>query len=91
MVYDFYSGTGPIRTLAGVPYDPDRNVGERVNLTCSLWNIVAEPHIIIGIRPDNGAWMDVDMTPVLALLPTISETFIVGTSYTSSQTLEVGY
>ncbi len=91
MVYDFYSGTGPIRTLSGVPYDPDRNVGERVNLTCSLWNIVAEPHIIIGIRPDNGAWMDVDMTPVLALLPTISETFIVGTSYTSSQTLEVGY
>jgi hypothetical protein len=91
MVWDFYSGTGAIRTLAGVPYDPDRNVGELVNLTCSLWNITTQPHIIVGIRPENGAWMNVDLTPVLSLLPTASETYVVGTSYTASQTLEVGY
>jgi hypothetical protein len=91
MVWDFYSGTGAIRTLAGVPYDPDRNVGELVNLTCSLWNITAQPHIIVGIRPENGAWMSVDLTPVLALLPTVSETYVVGGTYTADQTLEVGY
>jgi hypothetical protein len=91
MVWDFYSGTGAIRTLAGVPYDPDRNVGELVNLTCSLWNIATQPHIIVGIRPENGAWMSVDLTPVLALLPTVSETYVVGGTYTADQTLEVGY
>lgn len=90
MAYDYYATAGTTITLTDVAYDPDRYVGELVALTNSAWNLSAVTHRIVALRPDGGAFMDVDLTPINGL-PTISSVFVVGTSYSGSDSRELSY
>lgn len=80
----------PTRTLSGCGYDPDRYVGEFVNLTCTAWGLSAVPHRITAIHHQRGRVMDVDLVPC-GSLPTTAGTFIIGTSYASGDVRMLGY
>jgi hypothetical protein len=90
MAYDFASQAGSVITLSDVPYDPDRYVGELVGLTSDAWNLVAEPHRIVALRPEDGSYMEVDVAPLNGL-PTRADVFIVGTSYAGGDQRELSY
>ncbi len=90
MAYDFASQAGSVITLYDVAYDPDRYVGELVGLTNSAWNLTAEPHRIVALRPEDGSFMEVDLAPLNGL-PTRADVFIVGTSYAGGDQRELSY
>lgn len=82
MAFDFYSQPRPVVTLSGCGYDPDRYVGERVNLTYAGWGYTNEPHRIVAIRPQDGATMDLDLIPI-GDLPVAGDFFQFNTTYAS--------
>jgi hypothetical protein len=90
MVWDFYGVARPVVTLATVGYDPDRYVGEPVYLTSSDWGLTDQVCRIVGIRPESGEFMDVDLCPADGL-PVRSEFYIVGDSYTNASTFQLSY
>lgn len=91
MVKDFYQTARPTRVLSGCGYDPDRQVGETVNLTYAPWGLSAAPHRIIGIRhADTGATMEVTLVDSSGLIGT-ANVFIVGTSYAPGTVRQLSY
>lgn len=88
---DFYGTVRDRRTLAECGYDPDRAVGEVVNLTYSPWSLSAVQHRISSVRhADTGGTMEVGLVPVSGL-PSTSSVFLVGTSYSGSDSRELSY
>ena len=90
MAWDLYSNVGEVITLSGCAYDPDRTLGELVSLTCADWGLSSVLHRIIGIRPYNGAWMDVDLCAV-GSLPTIDDVWVIGTTYAPAAIKRISY
>jgi hypothetical protein len=90
MAFDFHATAGEAVTLPDVAYDPDRYVGEIVAFTYDDWNYTAAPHRIVAIRGEDGAFMEVDITPINGLL-TRDEVWIVGTAYAGGDTRELSY
>jgi hypothetical protein len=90
MAYDFHATAGEIVTLPDVAYDPDRFVGEIVAFTYDDWSYSAVPHRIVAIRGEDGAFMEVDITPINGLL-TVEDVWVVGTSYSGGDTRELSY
>lgn len=91
MYWDFYSQPRPIVTLSGCGFDPDRYLGEVVNLTSQAWGVSAVPHRIVAIRPSRaGALMEVDLVPI-AGLPKNADFYIGGQSYADATQLQLAY
>lgn len=90
MVYDFYHTNRAIITLEGVGYDPDRYLGEVVELTNAEWGITAARHRIIALDYTNGATMKVMLAPIEGL-PTRSDVFIVNETYDDADIRKVSY
>lgn len=90
MVYDFYHTNHAIITLDGVGYDPDRYLGEVVEVTNSSWGMTAKQHRIIGLDYTNGATMTVKLAP-LDDLPTSNDVFIVYHEYVNADERMVSY
>jgi len=90
MFYDFYSTNRGIITLTEVGFDPDRYLGEVVEVTYSAWGLNNARHRIIGIDYTNGATMDVKLAPIEGL-PTRDDVFIVNTTYTNTTVKKVSY
>lgn len=88
---DFYGSARAQRTLTACGYDPDRTIGEGVGLTVAAWSLSATAHRIIGIEhQDTGAWMDVTLVDVTGV-PTASDLFQIGGSYSAGDTRTLGY
>lgn len=90
MFYDFYHTNRAIRTLTGVGYDPDRYLGEVVELTYSEWDLANDRHRIIGLEYTNGSEMTVRLVPIEGL-PTRDDVFIVGETYINADVRMVSY
>jgi hypothetical protein len=90
MVYDFYHTNRAIRTLDGVGYDPDRYLGEVVELTYSEWGLTNSQHRIIALDYSNGSRMSVTLAPIDGLV-TRNDVFIVGDVYANSDVRLVSY
>lgn len=90
MVHAFYSTNRAIITLDGVGYDPDRYLGEVVELTYSSWSLANVRHRIIGLDYSNGSKMSVTLSPI-ASLPTRDDVFVVNSTYSDGTTKLVSY
>lgn len=91
MIYDFYNELRPIITLANVQYDPDRLVGEIVQINSIFNNNPAKYFRIIKIAHENiGTSMSVGLVEVTSI-PKRSDMFIIGTSYSGTDTRELSY
>jgi hypothetical protein len=90
MLYDFYHTNRAIITLDGVGYDPDRYLGEVVELSNDDWSIDHDRYRIISLEYQNGAKMSVKLAPVEGLV-TRDDVFIVATTYSDGTTKEVSY
>lgn len=99
MVYDFYSQYRPIITLTDSIYDPDRYVGEIVqvfnedNVVYDGTSFVQDTgfYRIIGItHNDTGASMDIELVSI-AGLPDRQDMYIVDTVYSGSDTRLISY
>lgn len=99
MIYDFYIGANPIVTLQDALYDPDRYVGELVQIHSTwnqIWNGSAyidnnNLHRIIGIAHDNtGQKMTLTLVDVTGV-PNFSDMFIIGTVYAGADVNSLGY
>lgn len=77
MTYDAAQAAGLIYSLSGVPYDPERYVGEVVGLTSADYGLSALRCRIVRIDVEDGAFMSVDLAP-LAGLPTRDDVHRVG-------------
>lgn len=88
---DVYGTLRPTRKLSGMGYDPDRTLGEIAALTIADWSLSAVNHRIVEIAPgETGAKMDLSITPITGI-PLVTEMFIIGTSYSSGDTRQMGY
>ena len=76
MIFDGEAQAALSYRLLGVPYDPDRLVGEIVALTCADLSLSALRCRLVKIDA-NGGWMDLDLAP-LGGLPTLDTVHIVG-------------
>lgn len=92
MIYDFYNELRPIITLDNVMYDPDRFVGEIVQLSSRYNNDAFKKFRIIKIAHNNlGTTMSVDLVQVTSV-PKRSDMFIIGdTSYTGATVKQLSY
>jgi hypothetical protein len=87
MFWDFYAEPRPVVTLSGCGFDPDRQLGAIVLLTCSAWGMSAVRHRIVALRPSRaGALMDVDLVPV-AGLPFRGDYLVTDQTYDSNAVL----
>lgn len=101
MVYNTFSDVRPTVTLQGVIYDPDRFVGELVQVDntdnvvysgfTQTWVQDTSIYRIIRIAHNNtGTSMDIDLVPITTLLnPT--DFYIVNTSYTSAISKQLAF
>lgn len=90
MMYDFYHTNRAIITLNGVGYDPDRYLGEVVEITFSDWSLSHARHRIIALDYSNGSLMNVTLAPIEGLV-TRDQVFIVGETYVNADVREVCY
>lgn len=90
MVYDFYHTNRALITLHNVGYDPDRYLGEVVELSFSDWGLANSRHRIIALDYANGATMNVTMVPISGLV-TRDDVFICGTTYSAGTSKKVSY
>lgn len=91
MIYDFYNELRPIITLNNVMYDPDRHVGEIVQLDSQYNSNLSIYYRIIKIAHSAiGTTMSVDLVQTTNM-PTSSDMFIIGDSYSGSDTRELSY
>ncbi|MBK9944218.1 MAG: hypothetical protein IPP13_21670 [Kouleothrix sp.] len=87
----FYGDAHPLRTLSGCVYNPDRVIGEIVELSIDELGLSAVPHVIVAIRhSQTGAEMEVDLVEIEGIHKT-SDFFIVGRNYTGVSSKLVGY
>lgn len=78
----YYATPRPLRKISGCAFDPDRTVGEVVNLTIACWGITSQPHVIISLEHDEtGLFADYQLAYV-GDLPKATDYFQVGPSYT---------
>lgn len=91
MMYDFYSDLTAIITLDNVQYDPDRFVGEIVQLA-STYNDDSTKYFRISkiAHSDLGTKMSVDLVLVTSI-PKRSDMFIIGGTYASGDIKELSY
>lgn len=88
---DIYGQVRPTRKLSGLGYDPDRTIGEVVQLTCAAWGLSAVNHRIVAIEPrETGKLMDLSVTPITGILAA-SDLFIIGTTYAGGDVRSLGY
>lgn len=88
---DIYGQVRPTRRATGLGYDPDRQVGEVVQLTCAAWGLSAVNHRIVSIEPrETGRVMDLSLTPITGILTT-NDLFMIGTTYASGDVRSLGY
>jgi hypothetical protein len=88
---DIYGQVRPTRRLTTMGYDPDRTVGEVIGLTCAAWSLSAVDHRIAAIQvSETGALMDLAVAPITGI-PTTAALFMIGTTYSGSDTRELGY
>lgn len=91
MIYDFYNELRPIITLDNVQYDPDRFVGEIVQLSSRFNNDAAKYFRIIKIAHSNlGTTMSVDLVQITSI-PKRSDMFIINGSYSSGDIKQLSY
>ena len=91
MIYDFYTANKPIIKLSGCMFDPDRYVGEIVYIASTNFQIDGEFYRIIGISHDSlGTTMDVSLVNVNSI-PIHSDMFVVGDTYSDSDTKQLSY
>lgn len=90
MFYDFYRANRTIITLNDVGFDPDRYLGEVVELTYAPWSISAARYRIISIDYSNKSTMNVGLAPIAGLV-TQDEVFIVGQTYATTDTRKYAY
>lgn len=91
LIFDFYNELRPIITLSSVQYDPDRFIGEIVQLSSTFNNASSKHFRIIKIAHESlGTTMSVDLVEV-GSLPNRSQMFIIGTSYTSGTVKKLSY
>lgn len=90
MVYDFYHENRAIVLLEGVGYDPDRYLGEVVEISNTAWGLSNAEHRIISLEYQNGAKMSVRLAPIEGLV-TRNDVFIVGTTYSDADVRLVSY
>lgn len=91
MVLAFHGTTLPLRSASGCVYDPNRYVGETVNVTSTRWALSAVPHVIVAIRhSDTGMQSEYDLVPV-AGLPRNDEYYIIGNTNYTGQTKKLGF
>jgi len=101
MVYAMFNTLAPTITLQGVIYDPDRFVGELVQIDNSdnviysafsgTWIQDTSIYKIIRISHNNtGTSMDIDFVPITTLLnPT--DFYIVDTSYNAATSKKLAF
>lgn len=90
MIYDFYHTNRALITLGNVGYDPDRYLGEVVEITFSEWSLSHTRHRIIALEYMNGSLMNVTLAPIAGLV-TREDVFIVGTTYNNGDLKQVSY
>jgi hypothetical protein len=91
MILAFHGSTLPLRSATDLVYDPDRSVGETIELTCSRWSLSAVPHLIVSKQhSETGIVAGYDLVPV-AGLPKSSDFFIVGATSYTGQTKKLGF
>jgi hypothetical protein len=90
MVHDFYHENRALITLNGVGYDPDRYLGEVVELTFSEWGLANDRHRIIALDYSNGSLMSVTLVPIEGLV-TRDQVYIVGETYVNADVRLVSY
>lgn len=90
MFYDFYHTNRALITLGGVGYDPDRYLGEVVELTYSDWSLANTRHRIIALDYANGDLMSVVLAPISGLI-TRDDVFIVNSTYADGTSKMVSY
>jgi hypothetical protein len=85
-----YGTVRPVVRLRGCPSDPERRVGEIVTITSQNLNINNVRALILDIRHQDNAFMDVDCV----LLPDIDDAtmyYVINTTYTSSDVRLIGW
>lgn len=91
MAYDFSSTTKPVITLSDCPFDPDRYIGEIVDYNSTAYAPLNGLYRITGLSHDlGGISMSIKMVNVVSL-PVRGNMFIIGTSYSGSDTRQVSY
>lgn len=86
----YYASPRPVRTIEHCIFDPNRTVGEVVNLTVNAWGITTQPHIILSISHDEtGLFSDYQLAYV-GDLPRASDYFQIGPNY-SGQSKKITY
>jgi len=91
MIYDFYSVLKPIITLENVMYDPDRFIGEIVQLDSTYNSDATKYFRIIKIaHQSTGTVMTIDLIEVTSI-PKRSDMFIIGDSYVAGDTRYLSY
>lgn len=87
---DIYGTIRPARELTSMGYDPDRTLGEVVQLTIGEWSISAVNHRIVRIAPKGGATMDMTVAPVDGI-PLAGDLFLVGGTYADADIRQMGW
>lgn len=91
MIYDFYVANKPVIKLSGVIFDTDRFVGEIVYLASVNFQNDGEFYRIIALSHDGlGTSMDVSLVNVNSI-PIHSDMFIIGDTYSDSDTRTLSY
>lgn len=93
MIYDFYVEGKPIITLSNCIFDPDRYVGEIVQLT-SQYNLTYDTNALYRIiriaHQDLGTTMQVELVHV-SNLPNRGQMLIIGQTYSDSDIKYLSY
>ncbi len=90
LFWDYMSPVRPEIQITGCGYDPDRKIGEFINLTCASLGYSSTRCVIAGIQVNDGATMDLTLIDVSGFDQT-SAYFIIDTTYSAGNTRKVGY
>lgn len=91
MALAFHGSQLPLRTASDLIYDPERLVGETVEVDCSRWSLTNVAHLIVAKRhSETGIVAAYDLVPV-AGLPTMADFFIIGATSYTGQTKKLGF
>jgi hypothetical protein len=91
MTLAFYASVRPTVRASGCVHKPSRAVGGAVNLTVGNWSMSASKHVILEIsHSETGAQQDLTLAYVEDL-PSVASFFVVGTTYSGSDTKYLGW
>jgi hypothetical protein len=87
----YYGTARSVRTVAGLPWAPNREPGTVVSLTCATWGLNAVAHLIMDQQvSQTGAQMDLTCLDITGL-PVVGDYFQVGTTNYSGLTRRLGW